>query len=294
MSNKFKLKKKLVSIALALVLAAQPLASLPMNVFAGTGENGMLTAPLKADLKELNHGQQVSSKYIVQKSVDFSDKNVLSGRVVQAPGIVYAKEKVGNSMRDVYIIADINGMLNAASVAAQVAKAASEASYYPTNAAWGAALAVRAAKATNADADKAAWVTADAALAADANDAGIVGSDIGWYNACESNVDRVVSALVANYKEEMNSSKRAWLNAAYAAVKVVKKMSDGKELDLEAKLKIAYMAYRVAEAVWIFLDSNPTKLEECKKNADALQKVIDRMYSDKVGDIEAQAEKAQG
>ena len=45
MSNKFKLKRKLISIALALVLAAQPLASFPMNVFAGTGKNSILTAP---------------------------------------------------------------------------------------------------------------------------------------------------------------------------------------------------------------------------------------------------------
>ena len=45
MSNKFKLKKKLVSIALALVLAAQPLASLPMNVFAGTDKNNLIMAP---------------------------------------------------------------------------------------------------------------------------------------------------------------------------------------------------------------------------------------------------------
>ena len=45
MSNKFKVKKKLVSIALALALAAQPLASLPMNVFAGTGKNGVIKAP---------------------------------------------------------------------------------------------------------------------------------------------------------------------------------------------------------------------------------------------------------
>ncbi len=45
MSNKFKLKKKLVSIALALALGVQPLASFPMNVFAGTGKNGVMTAP---------------------------------------------------------------------------------------------------------------------------------------------------------------------------------------------------------------------------------------------------------
>ncbi len=45
MFSKFKVKKKLVSIALALALAAQPLASFPMNVFAGTGKTGVQTAP---------------------------------------------------------------------------------------------------------------------------------------------------------------------------------------------------------------------------------------------------------
>ena len=45
MFSKFKLKKKLVSIALALVLAAQPLATLPMNVLAGTDKNKIIMAP---------------------------------------------------------------------------------------------------------------------------------------------------------------------------------------------------------------------------------------------------------
>ena len=45
MRNKFKLKKKLISIALALALAAQPLASFPMNVFAGTDKNKLIMAP---------------------------------------------------------------------------------------------------------------------------------------------------------------------------------------------------------------------------------------------------------
>ena len=45
MHNKFKVKKKLISIALTLVLAAQPLVTLPMNVFAGTGKNGVIKAP---------------------------------------------------------------------------------------------------------------------------------------------------------------------------------------------------------------------------------------------------------
>ena len=293
MRNKFKLKKKLVSIALALVLAAQPLASLPMNVFAGTGKNGMLTAPLKADLKELNYGQQVTSKYIVQKSVDFSDKKVLSARIVQGPGIVYAKEKVGNLMRDVYIIVDINGML-------QVARGAANAAYKVAKAAYKAAKA--AGKATNKAAKatyKAAKAAAKAAPKAAAKAAAKAAQNAddaynAWAGVYKTKVDGVVSDIVEKYKAATDEEqlKKDWLGAAYAAVKAAKKMSDGNGLDLEAKLKIAYMAYRIAEAVWIQLDNNPTQLEKCKKNADALQEVIDRMYSDKVGDIAEQAVKA--
>ena len=323
MRNKFKLKKKLVSIALALVLAAQPLASLPMNVFAGTGKNGMLTAPLKADLKELNYGQQVTSKYIVQKSVDFSDKKVLSARIVQGPGIVYAKEKVGNLMRDVYIIVDINGMLQvargAANAAYKVAKAAykaakaagkatnkaAKATYKAAKAAAKAAYSaysaysVKAAAAKAAVANSAAKAAAKAAPKAAAKAAAKAAQNAddaynAWAGVYKTKVDGVVSDIVEKYKAATDEEqlKKDWLGAAYAAVKAAKKMSDGNGLDLEAKLKIAYMAYRIAEAVWIQLDNNPTQLEKCKKNADALQEVIDRMYSDKVGDIAEQAVKA--
>ena len=45
MHNKFKIIKKIISIALALVMASSSIASLPMNVFAGTGKNGVTTAP---------------------------------------------------------------------------------------------------------------------------------------------------------------------------------------------------------------------------------------------------------
>ena len=79
-------------------------------------------------------------------------------------------------------------------------------------------------------------------------------------------------------------------------MKAAKKMTDGKGLDLEAKLKIAYMAYRIAQFTWLYntTDSDKdAKAGECKIMADVLQGVIDRLYSDKVGDIEAQA-KAQG
>ena len=45
MYNKFKVKKKVISIALALALAAQPLCSFSMNAFAGTGKTGVMKAP---------------------------------------------------------------------------------------------------------------------------------------------------------------------------------------------------------------------------------------------------------
>ena len=53
MYNKFKVKKKVISIALALALAAQPLATLPMNVFAGTGKNGVIKAPKTKKVTEI-------------------------------------------------------------------------------------------------------------------------------------------------------------------------------------------------------------------------------------------------
>ena len=252
MRNKFKLKKKLASIALALVLAAQPLASLPMNVFAGTGKTGVITAPLKADFKELNKGQIVSSKYIVSKSVAFGEGAVLNGRSVQGPGIVYAQEIVGNSMRDVYIIADIKGMLNAAYAAAYAA--------------------ADAASAASADDAVIAATSADDAVNAVAT------------SAATSAVNAVATAATYAYNASDGQAKTAW-NVAEKACKSAKKALE-KGIDLESKLKTAYMAYRVAEAVWIQLGNNPTNLDACKERADALQKVIDRLYSDKVGDHE--------
>ena len=45
MHNKFKVKKKLISIALALVMTSSQIATFPMNVFAGTGKNDVIKAP---------------------------------------------------------------------------------------------------------------------------------------------------------------------------------------------------------------------------------------------------------
>ena len=307
MSNKFKLKKKLVSIALALALAAQPLASFPMNVFAGTGKNGVMEAPLKADVKELEINHKVGTKYIVSKSVAFSDKNVLNGREIQEPGIVYAQEKIGSSTRDVYIIADINGILRAANTAAayaaDAAKAAAAFAAYAADAAAAYAAASSADAAASA-ASSAAYAAAYAADAADADAAAAYAAADAydddaydaWADSYGTAVDGVVSAIVADYKAATvdEQPKKDWLGAAYAAVKAAKKMSDGKGLDLEAKLKIAYMAYRIAQFTWLYNtkdEDKDAKASDCKGKADALQQMIDKVYADKVGDIEEQAAK---
>ncbi len=334
MRNKFKLKKKLISIALALALATQPLTTLPMNVFAGTGENGMLTAPLKADLKELNYGQQIKSKYIVQKSVDFSDKKVLSARIVQAPGIVYAKEKIGNSMRDVYIIADINEILrSAAAYAAYAAGAAAYAAGAAQNAAniahyaaksgeffdayvgygasYAAAYAAASADADAADADainafNAAYAAAEGKRNSTIESAPFSNSAASWVanaatanawaNSYNNSVGGVIDKLKEAYAEDKTEVQKKWLVAAYGMAKVaahiVAQRLSGKGLDLEAKLKVVYACYRVAEAVWFELGNNQDNVKTCQDRADALQKVIDSVYSDPVGDIAEQAAEA--
>ena len=43
-----------------------------------------------------------------------------------------------------------------------------------------------------------------------------------------------------------------------------------KAIDLESKLKTAYMAYRVAEAVWTQLNDNSNNLKACKARAGKL------------------------
>ncbi len=350
MYNKFKVKKKVISIALALALATQPLATLPMNVFAntppmnifaytppmnvsaGTGKNGVMVAPLKADVKELNKGQKLKTEYIVSKSVAFSDENVLNGSEIQGPGIVYAKEKVDNSMRDVYIIADINGILNAAgevvksiaeelrfessiynespdspfamtygpynvaSSAAEVVATAFKAE--PLNAAYGVVCTATWAVQTSAD-DDAGQTCFDvkSPLAKTILGAANAESYSAWVDSYRTNASGVVNAIVVAYKSAQDGKQvpKDWLNAAYAAVKVAEKMSDGNGLDLEAKLKIVYMAYRIAQFTLLYntsVEDKQAKANACKERADALQEMIDKVYSDPVGDIEAQAAKA--
>ena len=312
MSNKFKLKKKLVSIALALALAAQPLASFPMNVFAGTGKNGVMKAPtipysfdldtiieLAADANVAAHAKNIQPQgatvgHEVESQTVFGDGDTVldtAGNVIN-PGIAKIKVKVGDVSKDTYIIADINGILTAAyaangtvyaTVAVANADVAAAAAAHAAAAADADAAAIAADKAAH-DADKAAHAVVYAA----AYDA--------WADSYGTAVDGVVSAIVADYKAATvdEQPKKDWLGAAYAAVKAAKKMSDGKGLDLEAKLKIAYMAYRIAQFTWLYNtkdEDKDAKASDCKGKADALQQMIDKVYADKVGDIEEQAAK---
>ncbi len=316
MSNKFKLKKKLVSIALALALGVQPLASFPMNVFAGTGKNGVQEAPtvaysfdidniieLAADAKfdVAAHAKNITPQdatvnYTVESQTVFSNNAndaVLDndGKVIK-PGIAKVKVEIGSVSKETYVIADINGILTAAyaangtvyaTVAVANADVAAAAAAHAAAAADADAAAIAADKAAH-DADKAAHAVVYAA----AYDA--------WADSYGTAVDGVVSAIVADYKAATvdEQPKKDWLGAAYAAVKAAKKMSDGKGLDLEAKLKIAYMAYRIAQFTWLYNtkdEDKDAKASDCKGKADALQQMIDKVYADKVGDIEEQAAK---
>ena len=312
MSNKFKLKKKLVSIALALALAAQPLASFPMNVFAGTGKNGVMKAPtipysfdldtiieLAADANVAAHAKNIQPQgatvgHEVESQTVFGDGDTVldtAGNVIN-PGIAKIKVKVGDVSKDTYIIADINGILTAAyaangtvyaTVAVANADVAAAAAAHAAAAADADAAAIAADKAAH-DADKAAHAVVYAA----AYDA--------WADSYGTAVDGVVRAIVVDYKAATadEQKKKDWLGAVYAAVKAAKKMSDGKGLDLEAKLKIAYMAYRIAQFTWLYNtkdEDKDAKASDCKGKADALQQMIDKVYADKVGDIEEQAAK---
>ena len=278
MSNKFKVKKKLVSIALALALGVQPLASLPMNVFAGTGKNGVIMAPTVEtnfeldNIIELKAGEtfnvndhvtniqpegatvsyNVESQTVFDSGEGATEVLDVSG-TVQKPGIAKVKVAVGGVSKETYIIADINGMLNAAE----------DAAFDAGDAAVGGI----------SKASKASYAAFDAANAAasNASDVASKASDV---------------AIYANsaYNASNGQAQTAWNVAKKACESAKTALKEG--LDLESKLKTAYMAYRVAEAVWIQFGTDQANLNKCQKIANALQKVIDRLYSDKVGDHE--------
>ena len=336
MYNKFKVKEKLISIALALALAAQPLATQPMNVFAGEGKNDVIKASTVAtnfdiaNIIELvkngkfnveTHVQNITPEgatvnYTVESQTAFSDETGDAAVLdtdgnVQKPGIAKVTVTVKDVSKETYVIADINGIL---SRARDAAAASAKAAYYAYDAAaYYACDAAVYADTAAASAAFAAAASAEAALdanggensdvfnsnfygAADAADAALNAGDYeDWAASYKGNVDEIVSAIVADYGScaSTEQQKKDWLNAAYAAVKAAKKMSDGNGIDLEARLKIAYMAYRIAQFTWAYntMDSNKeANAAACKGIAEVLQEVIDHVYSDRVGDIEKQAD----
>ena len=115
MASKFK--KKIVSMALAICMAASPIATLPMNVFAGSGGNNGGTAKKAFDVVESAKNDTIDTKYTLdteKQPFSFGNGDVLDGKTVKNPGIVYAVDKTDNTdiAETTYIIADVDGMLN--------------------------------------------------------------------------------------------------------------------------------------------------------------------------------------
>ena len=268
-------------------------------------------------------GAVASASYTVESQTVFGRGGdaVLDndGKVIK-PGIAKVKVTVGKSTKEAYIIADINGILNA--VFADAAYSAAYSAAYDADAYAGrvsanaAAIAAAANAATAvanaydayaaavfassayavANASRAAKAANAVKVAASANSSAISDAESydSWCGVYKTKVDGVVSEIVSNYKTATagEQSKKDWLNAAYAAVKVTKKLSDGKVVDLEVKLKITHMACRIAQFVWLHNTTSGDKdanANACKIKGGVLQEVIDSVYSDKVGDIEEQA-----
>ena len=229
MSNKFKVKKKLVSIALALFLAAQPLASFPMNVFAGTGKNGVIKAPTVAanfelaKIIELRNGEKfdvndhvtiikpqgATVSYNVESQTVFSGSGNLldDAGQVQNPGIAKVKVTVGGVSKEIYVITDINGML----------RAAAGVNLPPQGAAGLAAFVMPKCSfaASSASADSAASYAAraahPAASAAFTAMFGKVDQYNAWAESYKTAVDGVISAIVWDYKTASEQQKKIGL-----------------------------------------------------------------------------------
>ena len=116
MASKFK--KKIISMALAICMAASPIATLPMNVFAGSGSNNGGTTKKAFGVVSLAKNNTIDNIYTLDNSKQpfkFGDGDVLdASKKVVNPGIVYAKDETDNVevAEKTYIIADVDGMLN--------------------------------------------------------------------------------------------------------------------------------------------------------------------------------------
>ena len=342
MFNKFKLGRKFISMALVFALAASLIFEPSIQVFAGEDDSDSMIISTEPDVIELKKNSIMDSSYRIntQKApVGFGSGGVLNdSKKITGPGIIYVQKTVDGQKRDAYIVADITEILKGAS-AANAADAATDlpnafvaadhAASAAKNAATGAAYdAVDAAiNAANAAANAAANVKVAASAAAAAANAAAAAYDVAnavafnaaydsdndddaldaWAESYAKNATKIISKIVGAYKKTKDDNvEKAWVIAAYAGARAAQKMSDGQGLDLEAKLKIAHMAYRIYEVIWTQLLNVESgkyakdktkigeyikKLNECQTRADALQEVIDNCYSDKVGDIEAQAAK---
>ena len=118
MYNKFKIIKKIISIALALIMAASPVATFPMQVFAGTGSNGVIKAPtikLNPALLKMQIGSKIdSAKYEVKDSVAFSvggsGKVVSEDGTVSSAGIICVTDKETGVEK--YVVSDAPSVIN--------------------------------------------------------------------------------------------------------------------------------------------------------------------------------------
>ena len=337
MYNKFKVKKKIIYIALALVMTASSVASLPMNVFAGNvypgkQKNAATTASPHVvydfDIKnviELDSGQTfnlndhvtnirpqgAAFEYVIEYL--FANTEIFDiDRKVINPGIAKFKVDVGNVSKEAYIVADINGILayaaDAANTATEVAYNFSNAAkvvhdvysaYNVSNATEVAAKAVYVYAAHNvSNAVKAAYDAAEAAYDAvkaayDAAEAAKVAKAAKAAKVAKAAKDAKTAAKTAKTAAKVAyyaahdaakaacnvASQTAW-NVAKNACEEAKTALDG-GLNLEAQLKIAYMAYRVAEAVLTPLKDQDNKsifCTKCKEREDALQEVINACY----------------
>ena len=363
MYNKFKVKKKIISIALALIMTASSVASLPMNAFAGTvyagkRKNAATTASpyvvYDFDIENvirLDSGrtfdvnyrvenvrpQGATVSYTVESQTAFVDgKNVFDADgKVQNPGLAKVKVTVGNVSKEAYIVAgDVNEILSYANDARLDAfyslwgglwdgydsswgryDSSRENYNYPDNirsitpvdpnygcyrcdgyyasndCAHAVAYAVARANGSRKRGmeDEDYYGTYSAAKAAYRS---------AWIRSYKSNVDDIVRKIVADYRKARldEPEKKNWLYAAYAAAKAAKEMTDkykGVHPDLETKLKLAHMSYRIAQLDWLYNEKEGTSVQAnaCGVKADALQEMIDKVYANKVGDIEDQVAK---
>ena len=276
MSNKFKVKKKLVAIVLALALAVQPLCAFPMNVFAGTGKNGVIKAPTVAanfelaKIIELESGakfdvnkyvtiikpQGATVSYNVESQTVFSGSGNLlddSGQV-QNPGIAKVKVTVNGVSKKTYIVADIEGILGASSAASDATSRTSE------------LAGLMAVSHVHSFKSLCFYVTA---YAGRDKDSGVV-------SKCAEAAEKVASDLRSAAEEASGDVKVAW-NAAKNACESAK-TAWNKGRNLEAELQIACVAYCMAEAIWTQLGNNQANLNACKAKVNALQEVIGACY----------------